>query len=68
VLEELLPQFPDITNTPLPGNFALWSVLRSTGDNIRFRAELVKLAQLVLDEVTGQGNILTDENSASSVP
>ena len=67
-IEKLLPQFPDITDTPLPGNFALWSVLRSTGDNIRFRAELVKLAQLVLDEVTGQSNILAGENNTSSVP
>ena len=68
VLEELLSQFPGITDTPLPGNFALWSVLRSTGDNICFRAELVKLAQRMLDEVTGQSNILASENSTSSIP
>ena len=68
VIEKLLPQFPTITDTPPPGNFALWSVLRSTGDNIRFRAELVKLAQLVLDEVIGQSNMLAGDSNTSSVP
>ena len=66
-IEELLPQFPAITDAPLPGNFTLWSILRSTGDNIRFRAELVELAQRVLDKVAGQGDNLLRENNTSFV-
>ncbi len=65
VIEELLPLFPSITATPLPGNFALWSVLRSTGDNLRFRTELVELTQLVLDKVKGQENILAEGSNTS---
>jgi len=49
VIEKLLSQFPTITDAQLPGNFALWAVLRSTGDNIRFRIELAQLAQRVLE-------------------
>ena len=65
VLEELLPRFPSMTLAPLPGNFALWVVLRSTGDNIRFRAELVELARLMLDTVTDlEDNIAGDSNTS----
>ncbi len=53
IIEALLPAFPAVTNVPLPFNFALRSMLRSTGDNLRFRAELVALAQCALDKVTG---------------
>jgi hypothetical protein len=48
VILALLPSFPGITNARIPGNFALGSVLRSTGDNLRFRQELVELAERVL--------------------
>jgi hypothetical protein len=40
----LLPSFPAVTNARIPCNFALGSVLRSTGDNLRFRQELLELA------------------------
>lgn len=50
IIEGLLSQFPSITNAQLPGTFALWSVLRSTGDNLRFRTELRELAQRALAE------------------
>ncbi|MBA2395886.1 MAG: hypothetical protein H0V70_24425 [Ktedonobacteraceae bacterium] len=50
-IAEALPRFPGITDTPIPGNFALWSVLRSTGDNIRFRTEITELAQLLLETI-----------------
>ncbi len=52
-IEVLLPEFPSITNVRLPGNFPLWPVLCSTGDNLRFRAELVAFAKRVLDRVAG---------------
>ena len=61
-IEELLPHFPAITDVQIPGNFALLSVLRSTGDNLRFRAELVELAKCVL-ELTGYGNPLTQQHT-----
>ncbi len=51
VIVALLPSFPGITNARIPGNFALGSVLRSTGDNLRFRQELVELAERVLASV-----------------
>jgi hypothetical protein len=47
----LLPMFPSITNAHIPCNFALCSLLRSTGDNLRFREELVTLAEHVLKSV-----------------
>ncbi len=68
VIEELLPQFPAITDAQLPGTFALWSVLRSTGDNIRFRTELVELARQVLDKITCQDESLARGNTASFIP
>jgi hypothetical protein len=43
----LLPSFPAVTNARIPCNFALGSVLRSTGDNLRFRQELLWLAERV---------------------
>jgi DNA-binding SARP family transcriptional activator len=55
VIEELLPHFPAITDVQIPGNFALLSVLRSTGDNLRFRAELLELAQHVLEQTSRTG-------------
>jgi hypothetical protein len=55
VIEALLPRFPAVTNVPQPFSFALRSILRSTGDNLRFRAELVELAQCALDAVKGRG-------------
>jgi DNA-binding SARP family transcriptional activator len=59
-LLEVVPQFPGITDTPLPGNFALWSVLRSTGDNIRFRAEIIEMAQLILETMGHKEGMLSD--------
>lgn len=44
----LLPSFPGVTGACTPCNFALGPVLRSTGDNPRFREELVELAERVL--------------------
>jgi len=43
----LLPSFPGVTDARIPCNFALGSVLRSTGDNLRFREELVELAERI---------------------
>lgn len=63
VIAELLPQFPAITDAQPPGNFALWAVLRSTGANIRFRMELVELAQLVL-EIMGRGSIMLPDDTS----
>jgi hypothetical protein len=57
IIEALLPAFPAVTDVPLPFNFALRSLLRSTGDNLRFRVELVALAQRALDTVNGQGSL-----------
>lgn len=47
----LLPSLPSVTNARISCNFALGSVLRSTGDNLRFREELVELAERVLASV-----------------
>src|SRR6266699_3023645 len=47
----LLPLFPSITIARIPNNFVLKSLLRSTGDTLRFRAELVELAERVLASV-----------------
>ena len=47
----LLPLFPSIIIARIPYNFALRCVLRSTGDNLRFRTELVELAERVLASV-----------------
>lgn len=51
----LLPSFPGVTDARIPCNFALGSVLRSTGDNLRFREELVELAERVLASVYSWG-------------
>jgi hypothetical protein len=58
----LLPLFPSITIARIPYNFALRSVLRSTGDNLRFRTELVELAERVLASVDGDGSIRPGES------
>src|SRR5579884_441032 len=52
----LLPEFPGITNARIPFNFALYSVLRSTGDNRRFCEELAVLAERVLTSVDENWN------------
>ena len=54
-ISALLPLFPSITNARIPYNFVLRSLLRSTGDNLRFRRELVELAERVLARVDGDG-------------
>jgi hypothetical protein len=61
-ISALLPFFPSITNTRIPYNFVLRSLLRSTGDNLRFRRELVELAEHVLARVDGDGDISPGEN------
>jgi hypothetical protein len=61
-ISALLPLFPSITNARIPYNFVLRSLLRSTGDNLRFRRELVELAERVLARVDGEGSIHTDES------
>ena len=43
-----LPNFPHITRTRIPCNFASEFHLRSTDDNKRFQAELMTLAQSIL--------------------
>jgi hypothetical protein len=58
----LLPLFASITIARIPYNFALRSVLRSTGDNLRFRTELVELAERVLASVYGDGSIRPGES------
>jgi hypothetical protein len=49
----LLPSFPSVTSARIPCNFASGPVLRSTGDNLRFREELVELAERVLASTDG---------------
>jgi len=61
-ISALLPLFPSITNARIPYNFVLRSLLRSTGDNLRFRRELVELAERMLAPVDGDGNIRPGEN------
>ena len=61
-ISDLLPLFPSITNARIPYNFVLRSLLRSTGDNLHFRRELVELAERVLARVDGEGSIHTDES------
>jgi hypothetical protein len=55
VIAALLPSFPGVTDARIPCNFALGSVLRSTGDNLRFREKLVELAERVLASVDSWG-------------
>jgi len=50
----LLPQFPHITNTRIPCNFSSDLLLRSTGDNQCFRAELLTMAQCMLTQGSGE--------------
>jgi hypothetical protein len=61
-ISALLPLFPSITNDRIPYNFVLRSLLRSTGDNLRFRTELVELAERVLASMDDEGSIHTDES------
>src|SRR5256886_9241405 len=49
----LLPLYPNITTDPIPHNFTLQLVLRSTGDNLSFRKELLELAHRVLEQMEG---------------
>lgn len=56
-IHALLPLFPDITTARIPCNFALNSVLRSDGDNLRFRTELIELAKHALIRVNDDGSI-----------
>lgn len=44
----LLPSYTSITTDPIPYNFALQLVLRSTGDNLTFRKQLLELARSVV--------------------
>ncbi len=61
-ISALLPLFTSITNARIPYNFVLKSLLRSTGDNLRFRIELVELADRVLARLDGDGNIRPGES------
>ncbi|MGZ3645004.1 MAG: hypothetical protein ACXVCM_14285, partial [Ktedonobacteraceae bacterium] len=63
-ISDLLPLFPSITNARIPYNFVLRSLLRSTGDNLRFRRELVELAVRVLARLDGDENSRSDENGS----
>jgi hypothetical protein len=65
-ISALLPLFPSITIARIPYNFALRSVLRSTGDNLRFRTELVELAERVLASVDGVGSMRPGESGLSA--
>jgi hypothetical protein len=46
-----LPDYPSITTERIPCNFALNFVLRSTGDNPRFRREVLALAQRIQEKL-----------------
>lgn len=46
----LLPLYTYITTDPVPYNFALQLVLRSTGDNLAFRKDLLELAHRVVED------------------
>lgn len=61
-ISTLLSLFPGITATRIPGNVVLRSVLRSTGDNPRFRAELFELAECVLAVVDSNESLHPGEN------
>jgi hypothetical protein len=61
-ISALLPFFPGITNARIPYNFVLRCLLRSTGDNLRFRRELVELAERVLACVDGDGSMRPGES------
>ncbi|MGZ3628312.1 MAG: hypothetical protein ACXVDN_11655 [Ktedonobacteraceae bacterium] len=63
-ISDLLPLFPSITNARIPYNFVLRSLLRSTGDNLRFRRELVEMAVRVLARLDGDENSRSDENGS----
>jgi hypothetical protein len=64
-ISALLPLFPSITIARIPNNFVLRSLLRSTGDNLRFRTELVQLAERVLASVDGDGSNRPGESGLS---
>ena len=72
-LAALIPSFPAITDARVPGSFASGPVLRSTGDNLRFCAELLELAERVLasssswGECRSQGGSPPQGSSAASV-
>jgi hypothetical protein len=61
-ISALLPLFPSITNDRIPYNFVLRSLLRSTGDNLRFRREVLELAERVLARLDGDESIRPGEN------
>ncbi len=61
----LLPSFPDVTDARIPCNFARGPVLHSTGDNLRFREELVELAERALVSV---GSWSTRHDESGSPP
>ena len=52
-LIDQLPTFPGITAIKQASSQLPISELRSTGDNLRFREELIALARRMLDEVRG---------------
>jgi hypothetical protein len=64
-ISALLPLFPSITIARIPNNFVLRSLLRSTGDNLRFRTELGELAERVLASVDGDGSNRQGESGLS---
>jgi hypothetical protein len=66
-ISALLPLFPSITIARIPHNFVLRSLLRSTGDNLRFRTELVALAERVLASVDGDGSNRPGESGLMKV-
>jgi len=51
---DLLPLYSHITTDPIPHNNALQFVLRSTGDNLAFRKELLELAHQALEQLKGE--------------
>ncbi len=58
----LLTHYSGITTEPIPTNRALTSVLRSTGDNLRFRTELSSLATQTLEHVNEHWQVEAEQN------
>jgi hypothetical protein len=73
VIAALLPSFPGVTDARIPCNFADDAVLRSTGDNLRFRQELVELAERALASVgawstnSGESGLPWEASTAAAV-
>ncbi len=63
----LLPLYPNITTDPIPYNYALQLVLRSTGDNLSFCQELLVLARCVVTNMEATIHSMQTETADSKI-